>query len=114
MIVACFGQDLKPDYKSKIGNLNFLTFRHLTIKHRSLGITVTPKVHLLETHASEFLEMMGGEHGLGYYSEQAMESMHKDLKKEWQGEKLDENHPNYPYIDKMHSMTIFFVIDRSQ
>ena len=77
-------------------NLNFLTFRHLTIKHRSLGITVTPKVHLLETHASEFLEMMGGEHGLGYYSEQAMESMHKDLKKEWQGEKLDENHPNYP------------------
>ena len=31
--------------------------------HRALGITVTPKVHLLETHASEFLEMMGGEHG---------------------------------------------------
>ena len=56
---------------------------------------MTPKVHLLESHASEFLEMMGGEHGLGFYSEQAMESMHKELKKDWQGEKLDENHPKY-------------------
>ena len=71
------------------------TFRHTTIIHRTLGISVTPKVHLLETHASEFLEMMGGEHGLGYYSELAMESMHKELKKEWQGEKLAEDHPNY-------------------
>ena len=55
---------------------------------------MTPKVHLLESHASEFLEMMGGEHGLGYYSEQAMESMHKELKKE-EVEKVAENHPNY-------------------
>ena len=83
------GKGTKSYFQPFLLNLVFTT-----IINRALGITVTPKVHLLETHASEFLEMMGGEHGLGYYSEQAMESMHKELKKE-QGEKLSENHPNY-------------------
>ena len=56
---------------------------------------MTPKVHLLESHASEFLEMMGGEHGLGYYSEQAMESMHHEIKEECGADKVDPKHPKY-------------------
>ena len=40
--------------------------------------------------------MMDGEkHGLGFYSEQAMESMHKELKNEWGAEKVDVKHPKY-------------------
>ena len=42
---------------------------------------------LLETHAVEFLKIMGGQ--------QAMESMHHDLLEEWGGEKVDESHPRY-------------------
>ena len=37
-----------------------------------------------------------------------------DIKVEELGEKSRQLGNVYPYIDKMHSMTIFFVIDRSQ
>ena len=39
--------------------------------------------------------MKGEMHGLGFYSEQAMESMHKELKTEWAGEMVDVKHPKY-------------------
>ena len=39
--------------------------------------------------------MMGEEHDLGFYSEQAGESFHHELKLEWGGEKVDGKHPNY-------------------
>ena len=39
--------------------------------------------------------MRGEEQGLGFFSEQAMESMHKELKKEWGADKVDIKHPNY-------------------
>ena len=52
-------------------------------------------MHLVESHAEEFLKLKGEEHGLGFYSEQAMESMHKELKLEWGADKVDVKHPNY-------------------
>ena len=52
-------------------------------------------MHLLETHAEQFLKMMGEENGLGFYSEQAGESFHHEFKGEWGGEKVDVKHPNY-------------------
>ena len=70
-------------------------FNHSITSYRSLKISIPLKVHLLESHAVEFLEMMGEEHGLGFYSEQAMESMHHELLQEWGGEKVDEEHPEY-------------------
>ena len=39
--------------------------------------------------------MKGEIHGLGFFSEQAMESMHKELKQEWGSEKVDVKHPGY-------------------
>ena len=39
--------------------------------------------------------MKGEEQGLGFYSEQAMESMHKELKQEWGADKVDVKHPSY-------------------
>ena len=50
---------------------------------------------MLESHVEEFLKMKGEEHGLGFYSEQAMESMHKELKKEWGADKVDVKHSSY-------------------
>ena len=69
VVHSFFGQTLKPGYKELIGQF--------IVTYRSLGISIPLKVHLLESHALEFLEMMGEEHGLGFYSEQAMESMHR-------------------------------------
>ena len=50
---------------------------------------------MLESHAAEFLVMKGESNGLGFYSEQSMESMHKELKSEWGAEKVEVNHPAY-------------------
>ena len=48
--------------------------------------------------------MKGEVHGLGYYSEQAMESMHYEFKKEWGTGKVDVKHPNYG--EKLLSATV--------
>ena len=87
VVHSCFGQTLKPRYQDHINDF--------MLTYRSLGISIPLKVHLLESHAVEFIQMMGGEHGLGYFSEQAMESMHRELLQEWGGEKVDINHSSY-------------------
>ena len=87
VVHSCFGQTLQPNY-----DVNIEEFMDT---YRALQISIPLKVHLLESHAVEFLKMMGEEHGLGFYSEQAMESMHHDLLEEWGGEKVNEKHPNY-------------------
>ena len=87
VVESCFGQDLIPGYATDI--------EQFMATYRSLKISIPLKVHLLESHAVEFIKMKGEEHGLGFYSEQAMESMHKELKLEWGSEKVDVKHPNY-------------------
>ena len=45
---------------------------------------------------AEFLEMMGGNRGLGFFSEQAMEGFHQELKSEWKGAtKVDRSNEHY-------------------
>ena len=39
--------------------------------------------------------MKGKKNGLGFFSEQAMESMHKELKQEYGVDKVDVKHPSY-------------------
>ena len=51
--------------------------------------------YILETPAVECLKIMGEPHGLGFYSEQAMESMHHDLLEEWRNKKVDESNQSY-------------------
>ena len=43
----------------------------------------------------QFLEMKGLKTGLGAWSEQAMETVHHDLKIEWGRSKVGPNHPKY-------------------
>ena len=66
----------------------------------SLGISVTPKVHIVFQHVSEFLNIVnsGGEKssfGLGYFSEQAFEAMHYDIKGLWERVKVSSGHPEF-------------------
>ena len=60
-------------------------------------MTITPKIHIIEHHIVDFIKLKGEEHGLGWWSEQAFESMHSDMKKEWNSVKIsDLNHPDFP------------------
>ena len=52
---SCFGMQLKPDYKAKIARFSKL--------YRELGISVTPKVHIVENHIVDFFEKTGEEFG---------------------------------------------------
>ena len=87
VIDAAFGQKLDPSFRESIASFSS--------SYRQLGISVTPKVHCVERHLSEFLEHKGLQAGLGAYSEQAMETAHADFKVEWERVKVGPNHENY-------------------
>ena len=87
VVVSCFGQELHSDYRTAI--------QSFSDNYRVLDISITPKVHLVERHAVEFIELMGGEAGLGKWSEQPFESVHADFKKEWARTLVSANHVNY-------------------
>ena len=87
VVTACFGQTLDPAYEEHISNFSK--------QYRTLGITVTPKVHIIERHVAEFLKLKGEVAGLGFWSEQSMESGHHDYKLEWEKVKVSPNHEEY-------------------
>ena len=87
VVVACFGQELDPDFEASIEEYEKF--------YRGLGISVTPKVHCVFEHVPQFLKLKGLKTGLGAWSEQAMESVHHDLKLEWERSKVGPDHPNY-------------------
>ena len=81
-------RELKPDYEDDI--------KIFMDNYRALGLTVTPKVHILEAHTAQFLKMFNENKALGWYSEQAMESCHQELKKELRAEAMvGVDHENY-------------------
>ena len=50
---------------------------------RTLGLSFTPKAHILFKHVPEFLESFSGNHGLGYFSEQTFEAIHRNFWDFW-------------------------------
>lgn len=86
VVSACFGNVLENNYTTCIEN-----FKKSYI---SLGVSVTPKVHIVFFHVREFCHKTGM--SLGFFSEQAMESVHFDFKSVWLKNKVGENHPDYP------------------
>ena len=95
---ACFGQDLDPNYPQLIAE--FME------TYRSLGVSIPLKFHVLERHCQEFLEDMGGHHGLGYYSEHPFESTHNKVNVDWGVNPLNENHQDYD--EKMTDFVVGF------
>ena len=87
---SCFGQILRDDYKECI--------KMFSDSYRDLeNISVTPKIHIVEKHILDFFKDKDDDFGLGFYSEQSFESMHCDMKGEWERVKiLDPNNPNFP------------------
>ena len=83
----CFGQTLKDGYKEAVEDFS--------ITYRGLNISFPLKVHLVEAHLVEYLELKGGVKGAGFWSEQAMESCHRDFNKEWENNKTLETDPMY-------------------
>lgn len=87
----CFGMELSPYYKKAI---KIYRERYLSTK-----LKVSPKAHALFVHVSEFLDLMTEEYpkkGLGFWSEQASESVHYNFKDFWEkGYKLAPVHKNY-------------------
>ena len=52
---------------------------------------------MVERHITEFLGLKGEMCGLGFYMEQAMESVHHDLKMFWAKYKADVEHPEFGF-----------------
>ena len=60
-------------------------------------MSITPKIHIIEHHIVDFLKRKEERHGLGWWSEQAFEAMHHDMKCEWEKVKIsDHSHPDFP------------------
>ena len=77
----------------------------------ALDITVTPKAHIVFQHIAEFLSRVNaGENfstvGLGYFSEQAFEAMHHDVKVIWEKVKVGLDHPNFS--EKLRSFVVAY------
>jgi len=66
---ACFGIQLRPDYKQRVAAFES---QYLSMPE----LPLTSKIHMIITHLRPFCEAMGC--GLGIYSEQAAESLHFD------------------------------------
>ena len=95
---ACFGQLVEAGYGEKISAFSS--------SYRSLGISIPLKVHVLESHLEEFLELKGGVYGAGFWSEQAPESAHREFEKEWENNRVIETHPDY--LNKLVTQVVRF------
>ena len=84
---ACMGLTLKDNWKE--------TIERFTNLYLALEISVTPKVHMVMHHLTDFFELKGEEHGLSYWTEQAFEAVHHDFKVIWERYKVSPDHPEY-------------------
>ena len=76
---------MRPSFKEDI--------KDFEICYRALGISITPKVHILIDHIPMFCERK--QTSLGPYSEQASESVHSDFRKTWENYKVSPNNPSF-------------------
>ncbi|CAH0560526.1 unnamed protein product [Brassicogethes aeneus] len=88
VVDSCFLNELDPNYQMYINQFK--------TTYLNLNISVTPwfaKVHAVFYHVAESCKKTG--RGLGYYSEQAMESVHHDFNELWKRFKVDINNARY-------------------
>ena len=85
VVVACFGNDLDPDFESKISN-----FKRI---YTSLQVSITPKVHAVFYHVPQFIKIK--KLSLGLFSEQATEALHSNFKPHWARYKRELSNPEY-------------------
>lgn len=81
----CFGMQLRSSYEKSIDAFK--------IAYLSTDLNVTPKVHCVFYHVKDFCSEVG--RGLGFYSEQTVESSHHDFLNTWKNYKLGSNKFQY-------------------
>lgn len=96
VVESSFGVERKHDYSETIQHFKYLLNLH--------NISKTPKIHEVVEHVQEFLEE--NDYGLGYYSEQAFESIHTV----WQTffANYCSNPGNSNYLSALHRAVINF------
>lgn len=88
---SCFGIMREDDYKVHIS-----AFNTAYKKCVDAGGSATTKVHLVVKHVVEFLEnFQCPKYGLGFFSEQALESSHSKFHKTWKNWNYEESTPGY-------------------
>lgn len=85
IVQACFGKNLDKNFSVLICNFKK--------SYMECGAPITPKVHAVFYHVEDFCTKY--QIGLGFYSEQAVESVHSDFDSVWKKYKVDKNHPQY-------------------
>ena len=96
VVESSFGQRLQEGYETDIDQFSRA--------YLDLHVSVTLKVHIVICHLKEFLRLKGGVAGLGFFSEQAMESCHHSFKTEWERNKVFWDHPNCG--EKLHQTVV--------
>ena len=90
--ISCFSEVLIPSYKNDIIHFGNLYCNLKTAEGNP--VSMTPKIHILIDHVPEFCESKG--RGLGFFNEQASESVHHDFELIWKNYKvLCETHPKF-------------------
>ena len=89
VVDSCFGKDLADDFKEHI---QAFKVKYLDLVKLGL-VNVTPKIHTIFHHISEFCDLEGV--GLGRHSEQARESVHCSFSKTFLKYKVGARNPNY-------------------
>ena len=92
VVHKCFGQEVVDGYENAISKFS----KDL----RKIGRDPTLKVHILEAHVVQFLKRKHIEYpgkGLGFFAEQASESVHCDWDNLWTGHKYKRSleHKDY-------------------
>ena len=95
MVNSCFGQKVQPDFQTYTKNFE----DHYRTLVEDFGITIS-LIHVILKHVAPFCEIR--EHRFGYYSEQAVESIHCNFFNEsWNRFKVSKNNKSYAeYLKK--------------
>lgn len=85
VVASCFSIDLDESFENQINK-----FRQ---SYQALNISITPKVHTVFFHVAHFCNK--NNKGLGFFSEQAVESAHYDFNTTWHKYRVGNEHPQY-------------------
>lgn len=98
---TCFGVTCSPDFQVHI--------ERFAVAFLKLGLSVTPKVHAVFVHVTQFLNRQQPlNKGLGYWSEQASETVHSDFDSLWVGSSYKRAMSHKDYGSQLHKCVITY------
>lgn len=96
VVDTCFGANLQEDFSSCISEF--------CKAWKIAQLPSTPKFHIMHQHVAEFCN--NKQKGLGSFSEQTTEAIHKDFSKKWENYKVPISNPCY--VDKLLSCIVAY------